>query len=105
QHGKVAFVNLEAVKRERLRIARKLEKYLPKNCLNVDEAGIFGQAPPDQGLATSQMSGKKSNCSCITVTFICNQDGSEKWQIFYIGKFKQPWCFKKRKPAEYGFCY
>jgi hypothetical protein len=43
RHGEAASVNLEAVKREQLRIARKLEKYPPKNCLNVDEAGLFGQ--------------------------------------------------------------
>jgi hypothetical protein len=43
RHGEAASVNLEAVKRERLRIARKLEEYLPKNRLNVDEAGLFGQ--------------------------------------------------------------
>jgi len=43
RHGEAASVNLEAVKREWLRIARRLEKYLPKNHLNVDEAGLFGQ--------------------------------------------------------------
>jgi len=62
-------------------------------------------APPDRGLASSQISGKKSNRFRITVTFICNQDGSEKWPIFYIGKSKQPRCFKKKKPTEYGFRY
>ena len=51
------------------------------------------------------MSGKKSNRFRITVTFICNQDGTEKWPIFYIGKSKQPQCFGRRKPAEYGFRY
>ena len=51
------------------------------------------------------MSGKKSNRFHITVTFICNQDGTKKWPIFYIGKSKQPRCFGRRKPAEYGFRY
>jgi hypothetical protein len=54
-------------------------------------------APPDWGLASSQMSGKKSNCFRITITFICNQNSSEKWPIFYIGKSKQPHCFKKEE--------
>ena len=43
QHGEVPSVNLKAVKKEQLRIVRKLEKYLPKDHLNVDEAGLFGQ--------------------------------------------------------------
>lgn len=65
----------------------------------------FCSAPPDRGLASQQMSGKKSNKFRITVTFICNQTGTEKWPIFYIGKAKQPRCFKKKKPSEYGFRY
>ena len=121
-HSEVALVNLEAVKWERVRIAQKLKEYPPRNHLNVDETGLFGlwvhrnicrqsgfsttsSAPPDRGLSTQQRSGKKSNCFCITVTFICNQDGTEKWPIFYIGKSKQPRYFGRRKQAEYGFHY
>ena len=75
-------------------------------CIGIDMIShLFCRTPPDQGLATYQMSGKKSNHSHITVTFICNQDGSEKWPIFYIGKSKQPQRFKKKKMAEYGFHY
>ena len=51
------------------------------------------------------MSGKKSNKFQITVIFVCNQTSTEKWPIFYIGKSKQPRCFKKKKPSEYGFRY
>jgi hypothetical protein len=47
-------------------------------------------APPDQGLASQQMSGKKSSKFRITVGFLCNADGSEKWPIFFIGKSKKP---------------
>ena len=65
----------------------------------------YRSAPPDWGIASQQMSGKKSNKFRITVTFVCNQTSTEKWPIFYIGKSKQPRCFKKKKPSEYGFCY
>ena len=62
-------------------------------------------ALPDQGLATKQMLGKKSNKFCITVCIMCNADGSEKWPIFYIGKSKNPHCFKKQLPNAHGFYY
>jgi hypothetical protein len=51
--------------------------------------------PPDCGIASKQMSGKKSNKFHITVGFMCNATGTEKWPIFYIGKSKQPWYFGK----------
>ena len=62
-------------------------------------------APPDQGLASKQMSGKKSNKFCITVSFACNADGSERLPIFFIGKSKRPCCFGKESPQERGFYY
>ena len=52
-----------------------------------------------------QMSRKKKNKFCITVGFACNADCSEKLPIFYIGKSKQPHCFKKITPNACGFYY
>ena len=42
RHGEAASVNLEAVKRERVRVAKRLEKYPLKDHLNTDESGLFG---------------------------------------------------------------
>ena len=61
--------------------------------------------PPDRGLATKQMSGKKSNKFRVTVGFMCNASGTKKWPLFYIGKFKQPRCFGKKTPEQHGFWY
>ena len=66
---------------------------------------IIYSAPPDWGIASQQMSGKKSNKFCITITLMCNQTGTKKLPIFYIRNSKQPRCFKKKKPSEYGFRY
>ena len=62
-------------------------------------------APPDRGLATKQMSGKKKDKFRITLGFACNADGSKKLPAFYIGKSKQPCCFKKKTPQSRGFYY
>jgi hypothetical protein len=51
------------------------------------------------------MSGKKSNKFHTTVAFMCNADGSEKWPIFFIGKSKNPRCFKKKSLKARGFYY
>ena len=51
------------------------------------------------------MSGKKGSKNRITLGFACNADGSEKLEIFFIGKSKQPRCFGKRSPKDRGFYY
>jgi hypothetical protein len=51
------------------------------------------------------MSGKKTDKFRITLGFACNADGSERLPIFYIGKSKQPHCFKKKSPKDRGFYY
>lgn len=67
-----------------------LAKYELRDRFNADETSFFAFAPPDRGLATEQMSGKKQNKFWITLLFVCNADGSKKWPIFYIGKSKMP---------------
>ena len=61
--------------------------------------------PPDRGLATKQMQGKKRSKFRITIVFGCNADGSEKLPIFYIGRAKSPTCFKGRALPQRGFHY
>lgn len=36
---------------------------------------------------------------------MCNETGTVKWPIFYIGKAKRPRCFGKKQVADYGFRY
>jgi hypothetical protein len=62
-------------------------------------------APPERGLATKQMSGKKKLKFRISVGLGCNADGSEKLKMIFIGKFKKPRCFKKDSPEKRGFYY
>ena len=61
--------------------------------------------PPDQGVTSKQMSGKKGNKFRITVMFMMNLLGTEKWPIFFIGKWKVPQCFGKKGLNERGFYY
>lgn len=66
---------------------------------------MISSAPPDRGLATRQMSGKKSDKFRITLGLACNADGSEKLPPIYIGKSAKPQCFKGKTPQQLGFDY
>jgi len=66
---------------------------------------MFSSAPPDRGLATQQMSGKKRDKFRITIGVACNADGSEKLPLLFIGRFAKPRCFGRRTPQAHGFDY
>ena len=73
--------------------------------LGLDDLTLVQSMPPDRGVASKQMLGKKGNKFRITVMFLTNSLGTEKWPIFYIGKWKFPRCFGKKGPNERGFYY
>ena len=90
---------------ERARIGELLAPFQPKDRWNVDETALFAFAPPDRGLAQKQMSGKRANKFRITLCLACNADGSQKRDIFFIGKSKKPRCFGRQAPTAHGFYY
>ncbi|KAF9220335.1 DDE-domain-containing protein [Gyrodon lividus] len=69
-----------------------LAKFAPRDCFNFDETGFFP-------------SGKKKEKTRITIGIACNADGSEKLELFFIGKAQKPHCFKKKTPEQQGFYY
>jgi len=90
---------------ERTRIKELLVRFQPEDWWNVDESALFAFAPPDCGLSQRQMSGKRANKFRITLTFACNSDGSEKKDLFFIGRSKKPRCFGRQGPIARGFYY
>ncbi|EGO04303.1 hypothetical protein SERLA73DRAFT_45337, partial [Serpula lacrymans var. lacrymans S7.3] len=82
-----------------------LAKIVPRDCFNFNETGFFPCSPPDRGFVTKQMSGKKKDKFCITISLSCNAGGSEKLEPIYIGKSRKPRCFKNQTPAQQGFYY
>ncbi|KIK82215.1 hypothetical protein PAXRUDRAFT_42688, partial [Paxillus rubicundulus Ve08.2h10] len=55
-----------------------LSKFAPQDWWNFDETDLFPFASPDNCLSTKQMSRKKKEKSCITISLACNMNGSEK---------------------------
>ena len=104
RHGEAGSVDLDAVEAERARCQQLLARYAPCDRYNIDETAFYPYAPPDRGLATQQMSGKKREKFRITIAVACNAEG-DKLDLFFIGKAEKPRCFKKQKPEQRGFYY
>lgn len=66
---------------------------------------FYCSAPPDHGLATKPMAGKKSDKFHITLGLACNSDGSEKLPPLFIGRSQKPVYFKRKSPQTEGFLY
>ncbi|PCH35488.1 hypothetical protein WOLCODRAFT_55587, partial [Wolfiporia cocos MD-104 SS10] len=54
---------------------------------------------------TKQMSGKEASKSCLTLGFLCNATRTEKYPLFFTGKWKQLRCFRKTSAESMGFHY
>lgn len=104
-HGEAGSVALEDVAAARLHMIKILKEYKPECIYNMDETGLYYRMPPDKGLATKQMSGVKQDKTRITMGFTANADGSDKRRPFFIGKAKNPRCFKKKSGHALGFEY
>ncbi|KIK90757.1 hypothetical protein PAXRUDRAFT_151199, partial [Paxillus rubicundulus Ve08.2h10] len=104
-HGEAGSVDMDAVQVEQECCWKILAQYAPRDWWNFDETALFPYVPPDRGLSTKQMSGKKKDKFRITVGFACNANGSKKLEPFFIGKVKKPQCFKKQGPEQHGFSY
>ena len=87
KHGEARSVDIMTVEMECAHIKELLVRFQPEDWWNVDEPALFAFAPPDHGLSQRQM---RLNKFWITLTFMCNSDGSEKKDLFFIGKSKKP---------------
>jgi hypothetical protein len=86
-------VDQEAVVAEQEQVREILAQFAPKDWFNLDETALLPFAVPDHGLATVHISGKKVNKFRITLSLLCNADGSQKFPIFYIGRARHPIAF------------
>ena len=70
--------------------------YLPKDVYNMDETGFCWKRLPNAGLSTSSI-GKKLDKTRITANFCCNEDGTDKLPIWFIGNAARPRCFAQNR--------
>ncbi|SJK99922.1 uncharacterized protein ARMOST_03233 [Armillaria ostoyae] len=104
-HGEAGSVDLVAVEKECIHFHSIMAKYVMWDRWNIDESGLVIFAIPDRTLSSGPMNGRKQDKFHITVCFAVNLDGSEQMSVIFIGKLKQPQCFKKKKLTAMGFYY
>ena len=77
-------------------LPKHLEGWQAKNVFNCDESGLFWKMLPNRTLARKgeECHGAKKSKERVTLMFCSNADGSEKYPLAVIGKFKNPRCFK-----------
>uniref|UniRef100_A0A3B3SSQ9 HTH CENPB-type domain-containing protein n=1 Tax=Paramormyrops kingsleyae TaxID=1676925 RepID=A0A3B3SSQ9_9TELE len=70
--------------------------YHPRDIFNADESGLFYKMMPEKSFHVkgSDCHGTKHCKDRVTAMFCANMDGSEKFKMTVIGKFKNPRCFK-----------
>ena len=61
RHGKAGTVDPAAAEAERVRVCEILAAFLPQDHWNFDESSLFAFAPPNRGLSSKQMKGKKKD--------------------------------------------
>jgi hypothetical protein len=96
---------MAAVASEQDRVRKIVSRYAAKDVFNGDETAFIRSVPPDAGLSSKRLSGKKKDKSRITAFFVCNADGTEKHELFFIGRAMKPRCFGKKTPEALGFYY
>uniref|UniRef100_A0A914WT09 HTH CENPB-type domain-containing protein n=1 Tax=Plectus sambesii TaxID=2011161 RepID=A0A914WT09_9BILA len=78
--------------------------YDSQDIFNADETGLYFKALPSGTMAVNgeKPSGGKVQKDRITILFLCNQEGSEKF-VYSIGKSKSPRCFQRVRnlPVKY----
>lgn len=104
-YGEGGDADLEAVRNELPLIKEKVRQYQPKDIFNCDESGLFYKMAPDKTIAQHRLPGRKKQKDRITFMPCCNSDGSEKFEVMFIGKSQQPRVFKKRSGAQLGLDY
>ena len=78
--------------------------YEPNDHFKGDETCLNPYNPPDRGMATHKISGKKNKFQ-ITIFFVCNAMGTEKLPPFFIKTYANPHFFQKKSGKELGFYY
>ena len=104
-HGEAASADPADIVGERARLKEVNTRYKREDQFNLDEMYLNPFNPPDRGMVTHKINGKKKNKSRITIAFACNATGTEKLPPLFIGKFAKPRCFGGRSGKELGFYY
>ncbi|KAL6493089.1 hypothetical protein OROGR_032848 [Orobanche gracilis] len=92
--GETGSVDMDVTESNLESIRQKLDQFTMKYVFNMDETDLFYKLQANHSLATKQLECKKNDKERITVVICCNEDGSKKNPLWFIGKYAKPRCFK-----------
>jgi hypothetical protein len=75
-------------------------RYAAEEIYKQDETGQFWRQVPQRSLATGKQAGRKKDKQRITASLCCNATGTDKRELFIIGKSKRPRSFPKNFQPE-----
>eukprot|EP00171_Calliarthron_tuberculosum_P002433 IDg2433t1 len=104
-HGESGDADQGAVQASLGPLCDRIAQYSHKDVFNADECGLFYKLAPDSTVATARPLGRKKMKDRITVLVCANADGSEKFELMFIGTALRPRPFKKKYGKEYGLDY
>lgn len=94
-HGEANSADQENVQKARENMKHIIAAYSISDVYNQDETGVFWRALPHRSLASGKRAGRKKDKQRVTASITCNADGTDKRQLFVIGKSKRPRSFPK----------
>ena len=98
--GEANSVNPETVETFRAGIATTLpQRYAPEDIFNCDETGLFWGVTANKTLTfkNDPCNGTKQSRARITILPCVNMTGTEKKQLFVIGRYQNPRAFKNMR--------
>lgn len=106
-HGEADSADQQHVQLARDNMKYIVEGYSLDDIYNQDETGVFWRQLPTRSLATGKRAGRKKDKQRVTASITCNATGTDKRELFIIGKANRPRCFPKgfRPERDWGVRY
>jgi hypothetical protein len=103
--GEAGSADPAAVVLGRQQLQQLTDLYEAKDIFNMDETGLCYPMAPARSICTKGARGVKKNKTRIMVALTANANGTDALPPLFLGRAKQPYCFKKRTAEELGFQY
>lgn len=95
-HGEADAADKRGVQLTRDNMKLIVDGYSLDDIYNQDETGVFWRQLPQRTLATGKRAGRKQDKQRVTVSLTCNASGTDKRELFVIGKAKRPRSFPRQ---------
>ncbi|OWY93005.1 CENPB protein Homeodomainlike [Phytophthora megakarya] len=104
-HDEAASVNPADIAEGRMAMHDVTRYFALRDVWNMDDTGLLYWATTTRVLCKLGTAGLKKDKTRITLALAANADGSEKRDVFFIGRAKKPYCFQGKEGWQLGYYY